>query len=280
MQSILQSEEGGDAPVNLNLRASVEQKLHLYEGLPSIEMAYVGPPLSQGPLPALFYFSLSAKDSLCLDPFNQPAAYLSSLPMRIFSMTLPGHEKGLPPTEALYVWAREMESGRDVISSFAEKVAHAVDLLTAEGVLFPDRLAIAGLSRGAFLAAHAAALTPAFKWILGFAPLTTLSVAKEFQHLAHSPAVAALSLEHLAEKLSDRNVRFYIGNLDTRVGTRRCFDCTQTWSQTALSQGIRSPKIELIISPSIGRDGHGTSKEVFHHGAQWIAEQLKAIDVV
>lgn len=40
-----------------------------------------------------------------------------------------------------------------------------------------------------------------------------------------------------------------------------------------------SPKVELFIHPSIGFEGHGTAKDIFHHGAQWIAEQLGVIDV-
>ncbi len=247
---------------------------------PGIEVAYVGPHLSSGPLPALFYFSLSDQDSLCLDPFNQPVDYLSSLPMRIFSMTLPGHEDKLPPTEALHVWASEIASGRNAVIAFVEKVKTAVDELLRQGSLITDRLAVAGLSRGAFIAAHAAALIPEFQWILGFAPLTKLSFAKEFQNYSHDPAVDSLSLEHLALQLANRHVRFYIGNLDTRVGTRQCFDFIEKLSQTAFESGVRSPLIELIIGPSIGRDGHGTSREVFHAGAQWIAEKLRAIDVV
>ncbi len=247
---------------------------------PGIEIAYLGPHLSSGPLPALFYFSLSDRDSLCLDPFNQPVEYLSSLPMRIFSMTLPGHEDNLPPTEALNVWAAEIALKRNAVIAFVEKVKTAVDALILQGSLIPDRLAVAGLSRGAFIAAHVAAIIPEFQWILGFAPLTKLKYAKEFQNISDHPVVESLSLEHLALQLANRHVRFYIGNLDTRVGTRHCFDFIEKLSQTAFESSIRSPLIELIVGPSIGRDGHGTSREVFHDGAQWIAEKLRAIDVV
>jgi len=247
---------------------------------PSFEIAYTGPDLSAGPLPALFYFALSAQDSLGLDPFNQPVAYLSSLPMRIFSMTLPGHENQLPPTEALYVWAQGMSRGNNIIADFVQKVKTAVEMLGEQGVLIPERIAVAGLSRGAFIAAHAAAIIPQLKWMLGFAPLTQLAFAKEFHELRDAPTVKSLTLEHLAPDLIDRRIRFYIGNLDTRVSTRRCFDFVEKLAQTAFEAKIRSPEIELIIGPSIGRDGHGTSKEVFHDGAQWIAEQLGAVDVM
>src|SRR5581483_4979933 len=251
--------------------------LQKFEVSAGIEAFYTGPHLSAGPLPTLFYFSLSAEDSLCLDPFNQPVVYLSKLPMRIFSMTLPGHENNLPPTEALNIWASDILSGYNAITEFTYKVKRAVDALESQGLLLPGRTAVAGLSRGAFIAAHAAAIVSQFEWILGFAPLTKLSEAKEFQDYSHHPVVESLSLEYLANALTDRKLRFYSGNLDTRVSTRSCFDFIETLSQAAFANKMRSPSVELIIGPSIGRDGHGTSPAVFRDGAQWIAEKIGAI---
>lgn len=254
--------------------------VHTFDLHPSFEIAYVGPNFSSGPLPALFYFSLSAEDSLGLDPFNQPVSYLSSLPLRIFSITLPGHENKLPPKQAIAFWAKEIAQGHNVIAEFVEKIKIAVQLLSDRNILIPKAVGVSGLSRGAFIAAHAAAAIEDFRWILGFAPLTDLAFSKEFQDLKEDPIVNSLKLESIAPFLFDRSLRFYIGNHDTLVRTRRCFDFVEKLSQTAYDNQIRSSQIELIIGPSIGRDGHGTSKEVFHHGAQWIAEKLKVIDVL
>ncbi len=248
--------------------------------LTDLEAAYLGPPLAEGPLPALFYFSLSAEDSLCLDPVNQPVAYLSGIPLRIFSISLPGHEDRLPPTDALNVWAEAFARGHNLVASFVDRVKDLVDALAKRGAFIEDKVAVAGLSRGAFIAAHAAARIPEFQTLLGFAPLTRLSSVKEFHQLLDHPLIASLSLENLTDKLVGRPLRFYIGNLDTRVGTRHCFDFIQKLSQESFAAGIRSPQVELIIGPSIGKDGHGTSKDVFQSGAQWAAEQLKAIDVL
>jgi hypothetical protein len=257
-----------------------DSPLHSFTVAENLHVAYIGPKLEAGPLPALFYFSLSAEDSLLLDPFNQPVTYLSQLPMRIFSLTLPGHENQLPPTQALDVWAREILQGNNVIAKCIDQIKTAVEALAAQNAFLENRLAVAGLSRGAFIATHAAAVIPQFQWILGFAPLTTLVLAKEFEKCAEHPVVQSLALNNLIDKLLEKKVRFYIGNVDTRVGTRACFDFIEKLAETSFEKSVRSPPVELFIRPSIGRDGHGTSKEIFHEGAHWIAEQLGAIDVL
>lgn len=245
-----------------------------------IQVAYLGPDIAEGPLPALFYFALSSEESLCQDPFNQPAAYLSGLPVRIFSLTLPGHGYQLPATQAITIWAKEIASGHNFLRKFIDQLQCAVEGLIHQGVLIPERLGTMGLSRGAFVAIHAAAQIPHFRSIVGFAPLTKLSATKEFQEIPDVSLTHELDLENLVDKVCDRNIRFYIGNLDTRVGTRHCFDFIDKASQRALEKKVHPPQIELIIGPSIGQQGHGTGKAVFHDGAQWIAKRLGAIDVV
>ena len=42
----------------------------------------------------------------------------------------------------------------------------------------------------------------------------------------------------------------------------------------AFESGIRSAPIEMIITPSIGYQGHGTSTHVFEEGAEWLKERL------
>ena len=63
-----------------------------FEILGKTKAFFVGPPLEEGPFPTLIYFALSAEDSLQCDPFNQPVQFLEGLPLRIFSITLPGAE--------------------------------------------------------------------------------------------------------------------------------------------------------------------------------------------
>lgn len=240
-----------------------------------LTVSYLGPPLSLGPMPALFYFALSAKDSLTTDPYNQIVQALSPYPLRIFSMDLPAHEEGLPPTQAIRAWAQQIEAQEDPIRPFIQKGQRAIASLRSQGVIPPTQLAVAGLSRGAFIASHLAAEVPDAPFLLGFAPLTKLACVQEMHSLQHHPIVQSLELTSLIPKLQHKQIRFYIGNRDLRVGTAHCFHFVQALVDAAYAAQIRSVPIELILGPSIGHQGHGTAREVFEAGAAWIAKKLR-----
>ncbi len=238
-------------------------------------LKFIGPPLDQGPLPAVFYFALSAEDSLELDPFNQPALHLLPFNIRVFSITLPGHDI-LPAKEALKYWADHILKEDNIIEAFVTKTRTIINTLMQDHVIEKDKLAVMGLSRGFFIACHVAASMPLISTILGFAPLTHLAVAKEFPESAHSLLMCTLKLNNLENALADRRLRFYIGNHDTRVGTKHCFDFFSSLVQKAVEKKIRPVPMELIITPSIGHQGHGTSPETFCQGAKWLGKILEA----
>jgi len=229
---------------------------------PDISLYHAGPPLDLGPLPSLFYFALSGPDTLTLDPFNQPVHFLRGQMIRIFSLTLPAHEESLPAAHAMQAWADTFARGHDPLAPFLDQCQTALDFALTNGFADPTKLSTAGLSRGGLIAFHLAARDPRFRKILAYAPVTKLGALKEF---AGKPN--PYDALHLAPKLADRHIRFYIGNRDIRVSTQNCFDFA-----IALVQACKhsSPPIELILFPSIGRDGHGTSPETFQSGVQWI----------
>lgn len=237
----------------------------------SVPLYHVGPPLDRGPLPSIFYFSLSGHDSLTKDPFNQPVQFLSDRWIRFFSLTLPAHENGLDPHKAIQVWAEDISKGIDCLNTFFDQALSAIEFSVRQKLADPQKLALAGLSRGGFIASHIAARDERFRYILQFAPLTDLSKTKEFASLTEHPIVQSLALNKLAPQIADRHIRLYIGNKDTRVGTGACFDFA---SQLTAASTLRSPHIEFIMSSSIGLMGHGTSPEIFRQGALWLASCL------
>jgi len=224
-----------------------------------LDAQWLGPPLNQGPKPAIFYFALSANDSLYLDPFNQPAIALQESDIRVFSITLPGHDH-LPKETAMSFWEEEWKSGRHPLEIFIQKVGEYITDLMHQKII--TRCGVMGLSRGGYIAAHVAARVPSIQTILGFAPLTQLSYMPSW------------NLHQLNDKLYSKTIRCYIGNRDVRVGTEKTFAWLCSLTNTAFEKGIQAAPIELIMTPSIGREGHGTAPEIFKAGALWLASQV------
>jgi len=230
---------------------------------------HVGPPLSMGPLPSLFYFSLSGMESLTLAPYNHPVALLDKSLIRIFSLTLPGHETGLDHQNAMSYWAHHIDQNDDIIHNFVISCTQAIDFLVQKNYIHNDHIAVAGLSRGSFIAAHVAAHDERIKTILGFAPLTNLLDLHEFQE-STSPLAQNLSLHSLVDRLLHKTLRFYIGNHDTRVNTHSCYTFIEALTEAMYKQRHRSLPVELIIYPSVGHKGHGTPPHIFHEGSLWL----------
>lgn len=237
-----------------------------------LTFTYFGPDLFWGAMPTVFYFSIDAHSSLCVDPFNQPIIPMHNHSMRVFSCDLPEHGPSLDPHTALERWADRYVQGDHVLEIFIAKVSRFLDYLHQEGII-DHRVACMGLSRGAFVAAHLAAINPKVKHLIGFAPLTDLTKTKEFKDLpasVHLPACIA----SLKEALLDTSIKCFIGNQDTRVSTHRCFETMLQLCDNALEKGIKSPAIEMTLYPSIGHMGHGTPPHIFEEGSLYTVKKL------
>lgn len=161
-------------------------KLH-HLSINNQDVLFWGPSLDQGPLPAVFYYALSAEDSLTLSPFNQPVVFLkelaATLPLRIFSVTLPGHHPPLQKEKAIEWLSHRFQQGVDPLAPFLESQAELIETLIAMEVIDKNKIILSGLSRGGLIACLLAAKLPLCRHVLGYAPLTKLSFAKEFENL-------------------------------------------------------------------------------------------------
>jgi pimeloyl-ACP methyl ester carboxylesterase len=238
-----------------------------------LPLFYVGKDLSDGPLPIIIYFALSAKESLTIHPYNKPVTSLLKMPARVFSVDLPFHGEDLPSVDAMKKWAKAIEDGEDLISDFLSNLKETLSLLF--DLTKASHVATCGLSRGGFIASHIAAAFPQVKTLVTFAPLIKIEKIKEFHSIQNSSLLTKTSLDCLTKKLSTKNIKAFIGGHDTRVGTDFCFYWIQSLINAAYQKNIRSAPIELSIKPSIGYAGHGTSQESFQEGANWIMEKLK-----
>ena len=232
---------------------------------------YVGPDISIGPLPALIYFALSAEESLSLDPYNQPVKILHGKPIRIFSFTLPCHGPLFNNTHAMQCWSNEVKNNQNFLNFFIQNCSNVINSLIQENIIDKNFVSVAGLSRGAFIATHLAAENEHIKTVLGLAPLTILEFLEEFKD---TPNCSIYNLNNLYPKLFNKRLRFYIGNRDVRVGTDKCFEFINGLTDFAFENGVRSPQVELVISPSVGHKGHGTLLPTFQDGINWILSGL------
>lgn len=228
---------------------------------------HMGPPLDMGPLPSLFYFALSATDSLTKDPFNQVVTFLQGKPIRIFSLTLPGHEAPFTPQEGIRIWAEDTKKGKDPLPQFFDEADRAIQFGIEKGFIDKAHLSVAGLSRGGLIALHVAARNPSCNKICLFSPVIRLSQVQEFL----SCNAASWDAPELSSLLCTRRLLLQIGNRDTRVQTRNSTEFVLQLVEEAHKQGIRSPPLELHLYPSVGQHGHGTPPEIFAKGAAWIA---------
>lgn len=240
-------------------------------------IVYQGPGPEVGPLPALFYFALSGEESLKLHPYNSPAPLLEEEPVRVFSMTIPGHEPGLDKFHAMQYWADHMDNY--VLENFFNEVEFAIDWLIQEEYIDPEHIAVGGLSRGGFVATHVAAKQKRIKTILGFAPLTQLGILKEFAS-AELPThvkmrAQALDLEQIVDNLTHiHHLRFYIGNRDDRVSTDACYSFIRKLANKGHEVRAKHLNAELYIVHSIGHKGHGTAPHTFNEGTEWVKNIL------
>lgn len=237
-----------------------------------LNFSYFGPDLFWGAMPTVFYFSIDAHSSLCVDPFNQPIVPMQNHSMRVFSCDLPEHGLDLDPHTALSRWAERYTLGENVLENFLAKVSRFIDYLHSEAIV-DHRLGVMGLSRGAFIGGHLAAINNKVKHIVGFAPLTDLTKAKEFKDLPASCQLPS-SLNLLKKELIHTSLKFYIGNQDTRVSTQKAADTVLDFCNFSLENGVKSPPIELSIYPSIGHMGHGTPPHIFEEGALHMVKKL------
>lgn len=228
------------------------------------DLQFLGPPPSEGPLPAIFYFALSSHDSLHLDPFNQPVEIWKTHPVRIFSINLPAHGPEEDKLEAMRMWAEGLKHNPEhYFDPFFFRFSAVLEQLSE--ILLPGHVGVAGLSRGGFIATHLAARFPIISSVLGFAPATSLKELEGFPSDSER-----YDLVRLIPKLQNTKVKFYIGNRDIRVNTASAFDFCRQLADYKYDQGERSPQVELTIYPSIGHKGHGTPPHIFREGANWI----------
>ncbi len=232
---------------------------------------------SSSPAPTLFTFASDIESALGGLDYIKTGIIVGRHGYLCVSLDLPYHGaaalQGHP--DGLAGWAADIGKGHAVFPEFVSKVSRVLDYLIRERYTDPQKVAVAGISRGAFVAMHVAAADPRFKCAIGFSPVTDLTELGEFAELKDNQLARSLSLANIAEKLVGRPLWVSIGNNDARVGTDKAIEFTRKVVAASVagkkSTGSEFIDVELHVMPW---PGHGRPVSAHDGAAAWLLARM------
>lgn len=226
--------------------------------------------LSRGPQPTVITLAGSVEDGLN-GPYvaiaDQLARDMGALSV---SIDLPAH--GADGTGTLAEWASRIAAGDDLIGGFLVQLRTYIAYLVNHGYTDPNRIAIVGISRGAFLAMHAAAQGIGTQ-VVAITPVITLAALTEFAALKENSYVVR---SHLGTGAPYGLYRFPIymvaGLTDVRVNTDEVINFWR--GMTAV--GCCPPNLTIRLVPSSVAHQLDHPSDRYREAADWITQAWRA----
>jgi dienelactone hydrolase len=230
------------------------------------------------PAATLFVIALDLDRTLRDPSFNRVGHILRQQGFLCVALDAPCHGKDTrhPDGNALAEWRQRLERGDDIVAAFTPRCVKVLDHLVAEGYTDPGRVAVAGTSRGGFLAIHLAAAEPRVRCVAAFAPVTELLALSEFAGMKDDARAKALDVANFADKLAGRPIWICIGNSDQRVGTDRAIAFSRKVVEASIARG-KPAAIETHVTTSAGHSVHPTAHA---EAAAWIAGAIERVEQV
>lgn len=229
--------------------------------------------LPTAPSPTLIVLATTIEKTLGDAYYRQCGNALSRHGYLLVSIDLPCHGKehrsGEP--QGLDGWRHRCERGDDFVAETNKRLAEILDYLIAAGHTDAARVAVCGTSRGGYLALQFAAYDPRVKCVAAYAPVTDLTVLREFHGAEENALVRSLALNQQAEKLAGRAVWIIIGDRDKRVGTDHAIALARRVTGAALARGVDSHvDLHVMAEPR----GHTTPADAPEQSAAWLRRKL------
>lgn len=224
---------------------------------------------SGGPAPLLLHFGGTITDALTNPDFCRVADLLVARGWRAVSVDLPVHGSEVREGETewdMNAWRTRLEAGEDLIGDLVRRSTAVLDYCIAQGIADPQRIATAGPSRGGYSALHVAAADGRPRWVGAIAPLTRLTLIREFISAEYLAAARALDVHHLVGRLAGKSVWLCIGNDDRRVGTDSAIEFTRLLVEAKRSRGLEAD-VELHV---LNYEGHLSTTADHDALAAWL----------
>jgi pimeloyl-ACP methyl ester carboxylesterase len=258
--------------VNAGSLSAAPPPIKLHETSSGVRFGVLGDKPAK-PAATLFILAGSLEDALNNADYNKVGQLLMKDGCLCVSLDVPCHGKDVKSGEAtgLSGWRARLEKGDELVSGFAKKASEVLDRLIKDGYTAADRVAVAGTSRGGFMALHWAAAEPRVGWTAAFAPVSDLLVLAEFRGMEKNAPTRSVDLAKQANKLAGRPIWICIGNNDARVGTDQVIAFTRKVVE-ASAAGKKPAPIEIHVMPSVGHSIHPTAHEEV---AAWLTQHWR-----
>jgi len=255
--------------------AESEPKVLLSHTPDGIQFGIWGNAKREQPAPTLIVLATTIQNTLNSAYYRHCGNQLAKRGYICVSINLPCHgdQRVDGEPEGLSGWSHRAARNSDFVSEFNNRLSKVLDHLIKQGVSNPEKIAACGTSRGGFLALHAIIHDSRVKCAAVFAPVTDLSVLREFKSTSEYQLVKDFNLITRAKDLANRKVWILIGDQDKRVSTDHAVQLAREISKESRKQ--KSPsRITLHVLPE--PRGHTIPDGAARMAASWI---LKEIDL-
>lgn len=187
------------------------------------------------------------------------------------SLDLPGHGTNLHPGEGdngLVNWAQRVRDGENVVDTATTQLRNLIAYLISSNYAEAGRIVLSGLSRGGFLAMHAASSIAEVAAAVAFMPVTSLSVLDEFSGSLNSWIVRKTDLGNAFN--STKPVYIECGHRDTRISTGEVARNVSAM----LNRLPDTNQIECHIAPGVA-DGHYVPVGACSRAAAWLNAKVQ-----
>ena len=258
----------------VSANAEPESKVQLSQTPDGIEFGIWGNANQEQPTPTLIVLATTIKHTLGSAYYRHCGNQLAKRGYICVSINLPCHgdQRVDGEPEGLAGWSHRAAQNSDFVAEFNQRLSKVLDHLIEQGVSDPRKIAVCGTSRGGFLALHAAIHDPRVKYVAAFAPVTDLSVLREFNPTRDNSLVKKLNLTDRAKDLAGRRVWIVIGDQDERVGTDHTIQLARNISRESRQQKLPS-RVTLHVLPE--PRGHTIPDGADSLAADWVLQDFE-----
>ncbi len=201
----------------------------------------------------LLTFAGERGTSLLKEPFCKSAKAFLRDGHRAASFDLPGHGDRIDPRfgKSIGSFRNALVAGTDVFANFADDGHAVISECIRRGLAKPGRIAVAGTSRGGYMALRVLAGDDRVIAGAGFAPVTDWRMLSEFVEIRERTDVANLRLTRFAKRMTGRHVYLAIGKDDKRVGTEACRELQRALVAANQAAGHKGSLVEFNLKTEV-----------------------------